>query len=171
MKLKKYLGANFVFVLLVAVIGVSAQDAANHVKTQGPPMLGIHWAKGIHPAKSGGSPDMTFHGGTVMPTTSAQSIFWGTSWATAAGDEITGMDNWYSGFGGSNYAKTSDEYSGTNGQVGATVSYGGHFIDGTRASGGNNTSNILAEVCKAIPSPAANGYYAVYTDLPRKGNY
>jgi hypothetical protein len=74
-------------------------------------------------------------------------------------------------FGGSNYPKTSDEYSGTNGQVLATVSYGGHFVDGTRASGGGSTSAILAEVCKVIPSPVSHGYYAVCTDLPRKGNY
>jgi hypothetical protein len=38
-------------------------------------------------------------------------------------------------------------------------------------SGGGSTSAILAEVCKVIPSPVSNGYYAVYTDLSRKGNY
>jgi hypothetical protein len=77
------------------------------------------------------------------------------------------LDSFYSGFSNSNYAKTSDEYTGTNGQVGPTITNGGHFIDTTTASGGNNTSPILAEVCKVIPSPVANGYYPVYTDLPR----
>jgi hypothetical protein len=168
MNLKMYIAATCVVVSLAAAVSMDAQDVAKH---HGPPMLGIHWAKGVHAARSGGSPDMTSHGGTVLVTTSAQSIFWGTSWATAAGDKITGLDNWYQGFSGSNYAKTSDEYRGTNGQVGPTVSYGGHFIDGTAASGGGSTSAILAEVCKVIPSPVANGYYAVYTDLPRRGNY
>jgi hypothetical protein len=73
-------------------------------------------------------------------------------------DKIAGMDSWYLGFGGSNYAGTSDEYTGTNGQVTSSVSYGGHFVDSTAASGGNKVSPILAEVCKVIPSPVANGY-------------
>ena len=171
MSLKKYIIVSFILMSLAATATVSAQELAAQNRHQEPPMLGIHWAKGVRPANSGGSPDMTFHGGTVLVTTSAQAIFWGTSWGTAAGDKITGMDTWYEGFGGSNYAKTSYEYIGSNGQVSPTVSYGGHFIDTTRASGGGNTSAILAEVCKVIPSPVANGYYAVYTDLPRKGNY
>jgi hypothetical protein len=172
MNLKNCTIASFVLVLLAAVLSLSAQDVVKQNKHQGPPILGPHWAKGMHPArKGGGSPNMTFHGGTVLTTTTTQAIFWGSSWATNAGDKISGMDSWYEGFGGSNYAKTSDEYSGTNGQVGPTVSFGGHFVDTTRASGGGSTSAILAEVCKVIPNPATNGYYAVYTDLPRKGNY
>jgi hypothetical protein len=168
MNLKKYIGASVTLLLLAAAISATAQDA--RMQPKAPPMLGIHWAKGIHPAKTGGSPDMTFHGGTVLTTTSAQSIFWGTSWGSP-GDKISGMDSWYTGFGGSNYAKTSDEYSGSNGQVSASVTYGGHVVDTTRASGGGSTSAILAEVCKVVANPVSNGYYAVYTDLPRKGNY
>ena len=168
MNLKKYIGASVTLVLLAVAISATAQDA--RMQPKAPPMLGIRWAKGVHPAKSGGSPDMTFHGGTVLTTTAAQSIFWGTSWGTP-GDKISGMDSWYTGFGGSNYAKTSDEYSGSNGQVSASVTYGGHVVDTTRASGGGSTSAILAEVCKVVANPVSNGYYAVYTDLPRKGNY
>jgi hypothetical protein len=72
-------------------------------------------------------------------------------------DKISGLDSFYWGFSNCNYAKTSDEYTGTNGQLGPTITNGGHFIDTTTASGGNNTSPILAEVCKVIPSPVANG--------------
>src|SRR5262249_37903185 len=32
---------------------------------------------------------------------------------------------------------------------------------------GNRTSPILAEVCKLIKAPVANGYYPVYVDTPR----
>src|SRR5690349_13788733 len=64
MNLKKCITTGVV--LLVAAVGASAQNAAKPIKDQAPPMLGIHWAKGIHPARSGGSPDMTFHGGTVL---------------------------------------------------------------------------------------------------------
>jgi hypothetical protein len=79
-----------------------------------------------------------------------------------------------SGFNDSDYAKTSDEYTGTNGQVGPATSHLGHVIDTSKASGGGSSSAILAEVCKEIasPDPSGNGYYAVYTDLPRgNANY
>jgi hypothetical protein len=114
---------------------------------------------------------MTFHGGKIMRTTVTQAIFWGHSWANNAfiGDKISGLDSWYTGFNGSNYAKASDEYTGTNGQVTPSTSYLGHIIDTSTASGGSSTSAILGEVCKAIPNPdpSGNGYYAVYTDIPR----
>ena len=98
----------------------------------------------------------------------ARPIFWGTSWPSYTGDEITGMDTWYAGFGGSNYAATSNEYTGTNNtKVTSSVSSLPSIVDGSAASGGQRVSPILAEVCKVITNPASNGYYAVYTDLPR----
>ena len=147
-------------------------------RTDEPPMLGIHWARGSSPwaradheaGRHGGgnNPDMTYHGGKIMPTANIKAIFWGTSWATYSGDKITGMDDWYTGFSGSNYAKTSDEYTGTNGQVGSATSYSGHLVDTTQAVGGNSTSAILAEVCREItPDKSGNGYYPVYVDVPR----
>ena len=114
---------------------------------------------------------MTYHGGKIMPTAIMHAIFWGPSWsnATFAGDKISGLDIWYSGFSGSNYAKTSDEYTGSNGTVGATTTYQGHYIDTSKATGGNSTSAILAEVCKVIGTgdSSGNGYYPVYTDVKR----
>ena len=114
---------------------------------------------------------MTYHGGKIMPTANTKAIFWGTSWNTYTGDKITGMDSWYTGFSTSNSAKTSDEYTGTNGQVGAMTTHEGHVIDSSASTGGNNTTTILNEVCKVItsPDPTGNGYYAVYTDTPRGG--
>jgi len=145
-----------------------------------PPMLGIHWARGFDPftraneAQSGTpfarrTANMTYHGGKIMPTANTTAIFWGTSWGSYSGDKISGVDTWYDGFGGSNYAKTSDEYTGTNGQVGAATTHNGHTVDTTAAAGGGSTSAILAEVCKVVttPDPSGNGYYAVYVDLPR----
>lgn len=130
---------------------------------------GVHWAKGVvRGARPTSSPNMTLHGGEVMNNAVAQPIFWGTSWATYSGDEITGMDTWYAGFGGSNYAATSNEYSGTNNtKVTSSVSAIAHVTDTTAATGGQKVAPILAEVCKMVKSPVANGYYAVYTDLPR----
>jgi len=136
-----------------------------------PSILGVTWARGVNPGISPArrSANMTYHGGKIMTTANVQAIFWGTSWGTYSGDKITGIDSYYTGWNNSNYAKTTTEYTGSNGTAGATSTYGGHFIDTTAASGGANTSAILAEVCKVIPNPDAsgNGYYAVYTDLPR----
>jgi hypothetical protein len=143
-----------------------------------PPMLGIHWARGFDPyfiVRRAGrqrprrSPNMIWHNGGIMTLAVTENIFWGTSWGSNAGDKITGLDSWYTGFNLSNYAVTSDEYTGTNGQVGANTTHLGHVIDTSAASGGNSTSAILAEVCKEItlPDPSGNGYYSVYTDLPR----
>ena len=153
-----------------------AQSAPQDLSATGePPMLGIHWIHGFDPAARvheaghhGGSALMTYHGGKILSTAITKSIFWGTSWAGYTGDKITGLDTWFLGFGGSNYAKTSDEYTGSNGQVGPTTTYEGHAIDTTPSTGGGRTSTILAEVCKVItPDPSGNGYYPVYTDTPR----
>src|SRR5690349_22264259 len=113
-----------IVVAAVACGGVASDNsAADNLDANGdhgshePPMLGVHYAKGQGHGGGGGSPDMTSHGGTVMPTAITQAIFWGTSWnnPSFAGDKISGIDSWYQGFGGSNYADTSNEYSGSNG--------------------------------------------------------
>jgi hypothetical protein len=147
--------------------------------TNDPPMLGVHWARGGEPARvsqaRSRSPVMTYHGGKIMPTAVSKAIYWGPSWtnSTFVGDKITGLDSWYTGHSGSNYAKTVDEYTGTNGQVGATTTHQGYVIDSSTATGGSNTSAILAEVCKQVtagnivPYAAGNGYYPVYTDVKR----
>jgi len=161
---------------MLACTVVFAQDnAANNNVPNGPkdtlkyepPALGLHWAKGARPQALRTSANMTYHNGSIMTSSTTKAIFWGTSWASYSGDKMTGLDTWYTGFSNSNYAKTSDEYTGTNGQVGATVTHQGHVVDTSAASGGGSTSAILAEVCKEITSPVSNGYYAVYTDLPR----
>jgi hypothetical protein len=151
---------------LLMALTTAAQNAPNKNLNE-PPKRGIHWAKGHKPGRPSKSPDMIWHSGAIMTTAATAAIFWGPSWVTSPGDKISGMDTWYSGFGNSNYAATSNEYTGTNGQVTSSVPYGGHFVDSSTASGGSKTSVILAEVCKVIPSPTANGYYAVYTDIPR----
>ena len=52
----------------------------------------------------------------------------------------------------------------------------GHVLDYSTASGSGSTSVILAEVCKQISAgsiiadPDGNGYYPVYSDVPRGNN-
>ncbi|HLV80767.1 MAG TPA: prepilin-type N-terminal cleavage/methylation domain-containing protein, partial [Chthonomonadaceae bacterium] len=121
---------------------------------------------GVQPAAVYG--DMTLHGGYIMPTAATAAIFWGTSWPSYTGDKITGMDSWYNGFNGSNYAKASDEYDGVDGvYVTPSTSYIGHYIDSSASPRrAPSVSTIQSEVCKMIPTSklVTNGYYAVYSD-------
>ena len=160
------------FLPVLAVVFASQLLTAQDISTRKPepPALGLHWAKGfIHAAGSHHSPNMTWHNGAIINSSAVTAIYWGTSWGTPSfvGDKISGLDTWYTGYSNSNYAKTSDEYNGSNGQVGPNNSYGGYVIDTTAATGGNQVSPILAEVCKVVPNPAADGYYPVYTDIKR----
>jgi hypothetical protein len=166
--------------------GAATQDLSTLHGVAEPPMLGIHWARGVNPnarvdeaaAHQAGprkNVNMTYHGGKIMPTAVTKAIYWGQSWnnSTFIGDKISGLDTWYGGFSNSNYAATSDEYTGTNGQVGPSTTHQGHVVDTSTASGGNNTSVILNEVCKQItarnivPDSSGNGYYPVYVDVKR----
>jgi hypothetical protein len=144
---------------------VSGRD----IKTGG--MQGQVPARDAHgQGKPSGSALMTSHGGAIMQTAATEAIFWGTSWANNSfvGDKITGLDSWYRGFGGSNYATTSDEYSGTNGQVTASTSHLGELVDTSPApSGAPSVQAILDEVNRNVSNPVANGYYAVYVDTRR----
>lgn len=148
--------------------------ALRSTELNGPADARVHRAKGFENAAGGfasarRSPNMTYHGGKIMTTANIKAIFWGTSWASYTGDKMTGMDSFYSGWSNSHIAGTNVEYSGSNGQVGASATHAGHVVDATAASGGSSTAAILAAVCRNITSPDAtgNGYYPVYTDIPR----
>ena len=177
---KRILIASLLVMTVLCLIPVLATIArAQSDDSDDPVLLGITWAQGTpedqaHALAGLPFPYMTFHGGKIMPQVNAEAIFWGRSWATYTGDKITGMDSWYQGFGNSNYAATSNEYLGSNGRVGSALTYAGHLIDPSVASGGGNANLILAEVCKEIgnPDPTGNGYYPVYTDIGRgSANY
>ena len=93
---------------------------------------------------------MTYHGGKIMTTVVSKTIFWGTSWAAYTGDKITGIDTWYTGHGGRNYAE-----DGRRVHRHATARVAQHAP--TRATSSTprrraaaTTSTILAEVCKQI---------------------
>jgi hypothetical protein len=166
--MKKKLALSVAGLAVLLQLTASAQQSAKNQKPEELEIVRVHWAKGVlKAARTGRSPDMTWHSGQIMTNVATQSIFWGTSWTSNPGDKISGMDLFYEGFGGSNYAATSNEYTGSNGKVTSSVTFGGHFVDSTAATGGQNVAPILAEVCKVIPNPVSNGYYPVYTDIPR----
>jgi len=120
----------------------------------------------------GSSPLMTNHGGIILTSSTTNAIFWGPSWSdpSFAGDKLTGLDAFYRGYGGSNYAGTNTEYTASNGQVGTASTFGGLVIDlSTAPRNAPRTSTVLAEVCKHFPTPTPNGYYAVYATTRRGG--
>ena len=120
-------------------------------------------------AKPGGGSSvlMTSHGGTILVANKTEAIFWGSQWNTAsfAGDKITGLDSFFGGFGGSAYAGTSTEYTGTNGQVTTSSTYLGHVIDGsTVPSRALSVSTAVSEACKVTNNaPDPNALYLIYT--------
>jgi hypothetical protein len=159
---------------LVALVALSAGVLGAAVARAEPPEVqknGIAWAKG-HDASHGPASKalLSYHGGGVMNTGAVvQAIFWGTSWPSYSGDKVSGIDLFYAGIAGSAYLGTNTEYTdGSGNHVSTSVSYGGHLIDGASAGSKDpGTGGVLAEVSKMITSPVPNGYYAVYTDIPR----
>ena len=147
----------------------STKDAMEVRNAHEPPLMGAHWARDfVRPTRRNNGPNMLWHNGTIMNSSAVTAIYWGTSWTSLSDPKIKGLDSFYLGFSGSHYAQTSDEYTGSNGQVGPNNSFGGDFIDNSPASGGNQTSAILAEVCRVIGNSAVpDGYYPVYTDVKR----
>lgn len=168
--------AAFLFVSLSLI----AQDANKNVNKQEPPILGPHWARGVgRPHAATSSPDMIYHGGIILPSDTTAAIFWGPSWGTYTGDKISGIDKWYKYVGttsagsGSSYSATVNEYNDSAGQyVTTAITYQGHILDASSLPKHVSTSAVLAEVCKVVTKPVANGYYPVYVDKKRGGaNY
>ena len=158
---------------LAAVIACSGSVlilAQHSPQVPEPGMGGIHWARGHQPPRAGlyggRSPNLTWHRGPVMHGTVVEPIFWGPSWSTYSGDEISGLQTFYAGIGGSNYAITNTEYT-DGGHVSPAVSLGATYFDSSTASSGSSTSAVLAAVCRNVINPVPNGYYPVHTDRPR----
>jgi hypothetical protein len=176
MKRTTIFGAGVIVVALALASTIAGSTVASARPESGPQLV-AGAAHGLLKPHTAGkvshgttTPNMTYHGGAVMTQAVTKSIFWGTSWGTDTSDKIPGIDSLYQGLGGSNYAHTNTEYTNSSGtHVGTVVSYGGHVVDPSVASGGGSTNAILAEVQRVItnPDPSGNGYYPVYTDLPR----
>ena len=164
--------------LSLAAAPAGARPAARlHVQAD-PVLHGQVAAKGVRAKSVRRSANMTYHGGKILTTAVSKAIFWGPSWTNSAfvADKISGLDSWYTGQSGSNYAATSNEWTDTvNGghQVGSTLTHQGHIVDTSTASGGANTSKILNEVAKQVQlgtivlDASGHSYIPVYTDVKR----
>src|SRR5438270_10938575 len=94
------------------VTGDVSQDIVGDNGMTGAPEHLFYAKGGSH--SGGGSTLMTSHGGNVLTSNKTRAIFWGSEWSSTSfeGDKVTGLDAFFSGFGGSNYAKASTEYAG-----------------------------------------------------------
>lgn len=160
----------------LAVCVAFAAVAATAALADPPPALfaggtnGIVFAHGAHGnPHHASSPNLVYHGGNVLASgADVTPIFWGSSWSSYSGDKMSGIDTFYSGVGGTAYAQTNGEYSGTTGPVSTAVGSHAHLVDTDAApSGAPSTGQVLAIVAAKIANPVANGYYPVYSDQPR----
>ena len=163
----------FAAVVAVGALAAAAAQAAGGPSLNARAASGIVWTHG----QSGShgqrpqAPNLAYHGGPVQTgTTRVYPIFWGSSWSSYTGDEISGISGFYSTVGGSSYAGTNTEYTDSSKQhVSSSVTLAAGALTDTSAAPTNapSTGSILAEVAKEYPNPVAGAYYPVYIDQPR----
>jgi hypothetical protein len=158
--------------------GTSATPSLQGV-TAGEPR--IYWDRdeslrriALAPKPAGTSTLLTLHGGNVLASSKSATIFWGSNWNSAsfAGDIITGLDQFYQGWGGSNYNAINTEYYGNNGPITNSSSYLGHTIDAsTPPSKALSVSQAVAEACRVTGNnPDPDALYAIYTQNYPRGS-
>jgi hypothetical protein len=153
----------------VADDGETAQDVNGDNGLNGAPEHVMKTKDAGH-GGGGGSPLMTLHGGGVLVSNKTQAIFWGAEWGDGtnafSGDKVSGLDSFFSGFGGSHYADDSTEYNGSDGvYVTNSSTYLGHVFDNSAApTRALSTKTAAAEACKIVNNnPDPNALYLIYT--------
>jgi hypothetical protein len=162
--------------LLAAACAVEQDDVSDQSSDiqdihdmHGKPEPHVHLKRGeAKPTRGGSSPVMTLHGGNVMTQPRTTAIFWGAEWqdSTFAGDKITGLMTFFSGYGGSNYAGTTTEYPGANGlSFNGSASDDGSLADTSAApSSAISVTQAVQEACKMTSNnPDPNEVYFLYT--------
>ncbi len=161
---------------LVAGMALAVGVLCGAVAKAAPPEVqknGLAYAKGHTAGHGPGSRVLlAYHNGGVMTTgATIKAIFWG-NWSSP-GDKISGIDTLYGGIGNTPYLRSNTEYTQSGGaHVSAAVAYQGSYGDpAATPSKDPGTSAVLAEVTRALAAsgtiPTQNGYYPVYTDIPR----
>ena len=137
------------------------QAATGELGLHGAPEHLFHDRGNARPGGGGGgsSPLLIDHGGPVLTTNKTMAIFWG-NWSNP-GDKISGLDTFFGGWGNSQLAGASTEYSG----IQKTSTYLGHAIDSsTPPRKALSVSGAVAEACKITNNnPDPNGVYFIYT--------
>ncbi len=171
MKTRTFLAG--LFGVALAVGGCAAPDDGsveselNGAPEPAPP--GAHGFLAREYAKGGGSsssPILNYGGGELLIANKALAVFWGSEWTTDTSDKIPGIDSFFGGLDGSNFAATSDEYTDSTGtHITSSTTYLGHVIDSSTApKRAINTSAAVSKACALTnnnPDPSA--IYFLYT--------
>jgi hypothetical protein len=141
-------------------VGASANSGAPMSKSQ----------MGNAPADKKAGP-VTYRGGKVLLNSTTYAIFWGPS-SGFPSDLVTGMQNLLSGFSGSTYLATANQYVGGT----ATTDFVTSLFDASAPpKTGPNTNAIVSEVARVLGAngiaPDTNAIYLVYTSNLPKVNY
>jgi hypothetical protein len=123
------------------------------------PSAEAYYSREYSNANSSTGANMTYNGGSVLTSNKTMAIFWG-AWSNP-GDKITGLDSFFSGFGGSGIAQVADQYS----SITSSSTYLGHQLDTSAVpSKALTVAQAVAEGCKITgnnPDPSA--LYLIYT--------
>lgn len=155
---------NSLMLLMLACVSTASMSLAQQSpdsSTEEPPMLGVHWQRGVvrpelassqqtsKATKGSGCSDcVTYHGGNVLPTTNVYAIYWGTSWATPSfvQDKIVGIEQWYTEYPGSDYENGSMSEYCSGATVGSTTCpASGTFVQTVMNSGASGVKYSAAE--------------------------
>jgi hypothetical protein len=173
----KSIAASVAAALCVAGIvaaGSSARVGSNRDSLDAQSAHGFVPARNAKPAARSHYFALLWHNGPVMHATTVVPVYWGSSWANSSfvGDKVSGLDTFYSGVGGTAYARTNGEYTDSSGSVNTgSIGKSANKIDTSATpSGAPSTTQVLQEVARATNgAPVANAYYPVYSDQ-RRGN-
>jgi hypothetical protein len=161
--------------------------SAHRAEAQGG--LGKVSAKQAPSGTSSPAGPMSFHDGDIPQGANTYAIFWGTLWGSDTAftsDKMTGLQSFFQGFGGSNYAHTLTEYYGWSSQCGtsceaqvnfsANGSFHGTYVDNSAApSTDPSTQTVNDEVCSVLSQHGATpdpfSLYSVYATTPFDGTY
>jgi hypothetical protein len=102
--------------------------------------------------------NMTFHGGTIMPTSTTYAIFWlptGTHYEPPSGNPATDAANdtryenllirYFNDVGGSDLYATTTQYTGSNGAITNNSTFGGSFVDTTAYPHAGTTADPITQ--------------------------
>jgi hypothetical protein len=110
--------------------------------------------------------------GRVLHAPMLHATFWGVEWSDAAfyGDIISGIDVLLSGYSGSEYASTLNEYYDRTGVITGYTTYAGHLLDSSPspAPGGMTPNVAFSKVCSITGNnPDPNAVYFVFPSTPK----
>jgi hypothetical protein len=123
------------------------------------------------PTHGGSTPLLTYHNGNVLTHNNTYAIFWGSQWTNSnfAGDKISGISAFFTGYGGSNFAGTTTEYYDVENTAKVNITTASTFMGAqidasTVPSRALTTTGAVAEGCKiAGNNPDPNDIYFIFT--------